>query len=996
MATESANPAGREQVLDEVLTAYLKAVDAGQPPDRREVLARHPELAPDLERFFADHDAIGRWTEPLGGPDVDTPPDAAGSRPDSPLGSFGDYELLGVLGRGGMGAVYKARQRSLNRPVALKVIRAGEPASPADVRRFRTEAEVVAQLEHPNIVPVHEVGERDGLLFLSMRLVEGGSLADQLDRFAAEPRVAAQLVADVARAVHFAHQRGVLHRDLKPGNVLLDADGRPLVTDFGLAKRVQGDSSLTQSGAIVGTPSYLAPEQASGTKGAVTTAADVWGLGATLYALLTGRPPFRGETVLETLEQVKEREPEPPRRGNPKVDRDLETICLKCLAKEAPRRYASALALAEDIERFLGGKPIQARPVGVWERGIKWVRRRPLAVAVGGLVLAMLLLGGAILVREAWQRAAIERAVEPALERAELLQEQERYEEALGILTVAEGQLEGRGLGALRERVNQRKRDVDMLMRLEEARLRLAFTGQEDGSDYAGADRLYAAAFKGYDLDVTVLDPEEAARLVRASAIRTHLIAGLDDWASIRSNLVKGGRGPLLALADLADDDPWRRRLRELRRRPDGPTLRTALEELAEDNGTFSQPPANLVLLAINLNQSGSWAAAERLLRKAQQRHPESFWVNFELAFTLLSRDPRNAAEAVRFYQAALALQPRSPAVYVNLGTALHRQGKSAEAFWATQKAIELKTTSAEAYNNFGAALLEQKKPAEAITALKQAIEFKPNFAEAYFHLGQALRAMGKLDDARTAWRKAVELKPDFAEARWSLGINLGRHGDFAEALEQVKRAQELGSRGPGWPASRAAWVRRAEVLAELDVKLPKILRGEAQPRDMVERIDLAEFCFFYLPEPRRRYLAAVQFYTEAFAADPKLADNLGRDHLSNAATAAFKAALGQGLDAGKLDERERARLRAQALDWVRADLARWRRAFEKNMAQMGPALAGHLRGEYLQGDHFAVLRDDAALSRLPAEEREAWRKLRAELEELLTRAGGKVPGPKK
>jgi serine/threonine-protein kinase len=396
MSNESASRAEREQVLDEVLTAYLKAVDAGQPPDRRVLLDRFLELAPDLERFFADQDAIGRWTEPLHRSDLDTPPDASGGRPALLLGSFGDYELLGVLGRGGMGVVYKARQQSLNRPVALKVIRAGEPVSLVDVRRFRTEAEVVAQLEHPNIVPVYEVGERDGFLYLSMRLVEGGTLADQIDRFATDPRAAAKLVATVARAVYFAHQRGVLHRDLKPGNILLDSHDRPLVTDFGLAKRVEEDSGLTQSGVIVGTPSYMAPEQAAAPKGTPTTTADVWGLGAVLYALLTGRPPFRGATVLETLEQVRTADPEPPHRANSRVDRDLETICLKSLQKDPAGRYPSAEALADDLERWLRGDPILAQPLPWAARVWRWSRRNPTvaSLAFATVILATVLLLG--------------------------------------------------------------------------------------------------------------------------------------------------------------------------------------------------------------------------------------------------------------------------------------------------------------------------------------------------------------------------------------------------------------------------------------------------------------------------------------------------------------------------------------------------------------------------------------------------------------------------
>lgn len=376
MADSASDPS-----LDAIIARYLQAVEAGKPPDRQALLAAHPSLAREIEAFLDDHARMQHMAEPLTLP-LAHPPEA-GDR----IRYFGDYELRTEIARGGMGVIYQARQITLDRVVAVKMLLAGPHASADETKRFRAEAEAAARLDHPAIVPIYEVGEHDGRQYLAMRYIEGVDLARRMRDHPLPPKEAARHVADVAAAIHHAHGRGVLHRDLKPSNVIVDVQGKVHVTDFGLAKRVDVDRDLTTTGEVLGTPCYMPPEQAAGSKD-VSVRSDVYSLGAILYALVTGRPPFQAETTLGTLRQVLEPHVEPaaPRTLNPAVPRDLETIVVKSLRKDPRARYASAAALAEDLERFLRDEPILARPAGVAERLLRWCRRRPATAALFGAV----------------------------------------------------------------------------------------------------------------------------------------------------------------------------------------------------------------------------------------------------------------------------------------------------------------------------------------------------------------------------------------------------------------------------------------------------------------------------------------------------------------------------------------------------------------------------------------------------------------------------------
>jgi len=366
----------------DILEDYLDRLHAGESPDRARLLKAYPNLASALdcldilESFAPEHGAETAEGERETGSSVN---DIAGI-------DFGPYRLLEEIGRGGMGVVYKARQKALDRTVAIKMILANHLASHEHVRRFQAEARAAARLQHANIVHIHDVGQLHGQHYFAMEFIDGASLADRIARGPLDLAEAARIVGLVARAVAHLHEQGIVHRDLKPSNILLDAQGQPYVTDFGLARFFSGESEQTATGVIAGTPSYMSPEQAAGRRDDIGPASDIYNLGAILYELLTGHPPFREENPLDTLMQVLSREPVLPRDWNPRIPRSLELICMKCLAKNPSGRYASAEALAEDLDRFSRGEALEARSPHLGQRFLRWLRRKPaLAARLGAL-----------------------------------------------------------------------------------------------------------------------------------------------------------------------------------------------------------------------------------------------------------------------------------------------------------------------------------------------------------------------------------------------------------------------------------------------------------------------------------------------------------------------------------------------------------------------------------------------------------------------------------
>lgn len=794
--------------------------------------------------------------------------DSSTTNVDGPLPAIAGYRLIGILGQGGMGVVYEGVQENLGRYVALKTLRADKVNDELRARLQR-EAEAIARLNHANIVQIYEVGEWQppaggpALPYLAMERVFGKSLGQWLAGQPQSAERAADFAAIMARAIHAAHQAGIVHRDLKPSNVLVQMaepdkapaqDAAPVlkITDFGLAKDVEAGASLTETGEVVGTPNYMAPEQAHARLEEIGPAADIYALGALLYEMLTSRPPFVGKTPLEVLMQVIAADPLAPRQLLPAIPRDLDTICMKCLEKEPRRRYASAAHLADDLARFLAGEPILARPLGPITRAARWCRRKPGVAAVWGLAASLLLGAGAagfwyqhdraVRATEELSRRAdaqrkhdlAERGMADALEQAReirarlekelhqaggvalLLNDPRRWsapidaakaalERAVAIKGGADGPVDGdllRDLQLLADHLQRDEADRLLALRLEKIRLDRS-TWVDGGFDNARALREYPDVFEQAGLclppDVRGGAPRlPSAGLLQQSAIREQLLAALDDWAFAA---VHAGRQQLatqlLAVARTVDPDPWRDRIRGL------PGERWVREELADqalaDEAVFSTlSPAFLELVGQMLRAPATTKPTADTDRGASNqkavqwlRHAQMRHpADFWLNFDLASvLLMEQPIDAAGYYRTALAVRRHSGAAWNNLGVALRQQKDFPAARHALLKAVEAEPGNAFAWTTLGLNLLDQHDVPAAIAACRKAVECEPRVALAWNNLGLALSRSQDQQGALSALRKAIELEPKFAKAWYNLGNVLYSAQDRAGARTAYETA---------------------------------------------------------------------------------------------------------------------------------------------------------------------------------------------------------------
>jgi tetratricopeptide (TPR) repeat protein len=829
------------QVDSQVRELLEEMLESGKTPE--EACRTRPDLLEQVRSQWRQICRVDAEIKALfdlkSGVSIDEPPSTA-------LPQIPGYEIEAVLGRGGMGVVFKARHCALDRTVAIKMLLAGSFASPQALARFRREAEALAGLGHPNIVQVYDAGDIEGRPYFAMEFLEGGSLAQQLSAAPQQPRRAAELVATLAGAVQFAHRRGIVHRDLKPANILVSADGTPKIADFGVALWAGGETRFTMSGIRVGTPSYMAPEQALGKASAMGPAVDVYALGAVLYELLTGRPPFVGESAVDTERQVIADDPIPPSRLNSKVALDLETICLKCLHKSPDRRYATAEELADDLHRFLEGKAVVARPVGPMERAAKWAARRPALATL--LVAAALSLAAAVGLgvwlqqqaglRRAEQAARTTRAreaIETTLKTAYDSARGEHWEQARSILATGRDHVPEADSDPLRGQLDQAAKDVQFAAELEKARLAFdvkpatIYFGMT--TSYPDQLKAYSHAFQQAGFDMSG-DAQTLAERIRGEPLAEQVVAALDEWAYAAFRLKQEPQQKqLLRIARLSEPDPeWRDRFRD----PGAWGDKQALLALAEQASRTRRPPGahHLAILGALLKMVGRQEEERQLLLEALSRRPEEYWLNFEMAQSR-SRDG-DYDEASKYWRVANALRPGNWRVLNQFGTALCISGNSEEAIPQLRRAVALDPKQGIVRANLMRALIKSGRPDAARDEFQSATQANPDIALIYHAYGAALFHEDRFEESLPPLRKAVALDPNELGLKGNFGLVLAKVGKWDEAIPVLQETIRLnaGHYGIhlGLGQSLAAVGRYNEAIAEFQWVCRKLERTGAPP----------------------------------------------------------------------------------------------------------------------------------------------------------------------
>ena len=718
------------------------------------------------------------------------------------LGELGDYELLEEIGRGGQGVVFRARQKSLNRNVALKVIGLGQWATPAHLKRFRLEAEAAASLDHPYIVPIYEVGEQDGQCYFSMKFIEGGQLDEVVKHTPISIRQAAELMAKVARTVHYAHEHGILHRDIKPGNILLDAKGETHLTDFGLARLVESESTVTRTLEVLGTPSYMAPEQAAGDNAKLTRATDVYGLGAVLYQLLTGHPPFAGGTTYETIKLLLETEPRQPRLWNPKIDRDLSTVCLKCLGKDPQRRYSSALALAEDLERWLKHEPIRARRTGVLTRGKKWVRRNPTTAVLTALLVALLAAISVIIWKsELAGRSPITGIAVLPFENASNEPNTEYLSEGISeALINSLSELQQLRVIARPTAFHYKRKDVEPRRVGRELGAAAVLTGkvrqmqdalsvQVDLVDTATGAQIWGARYDRKIADLVAIKQAIAQEVTAKLKLK-----------------LSGEEQRRLVKRDSTNAEAYQFYLRGRyfwnKRTSDG--IKQAIEHFQQ---SVERDP-NFALGYVGLADSYTgltfynFAAPHEAMPKAKESAIKALTLDdtlaeahATLAHILINYD-WNSSAAEKEFKRSIELNPEYATAHqwyaIHFLTAT---GRLEEAVQEMKKALELDPASLVMNTFMGATLSYTGRYDEAIDQCRRTIQMDPNFAVAHWHLGLAYEQKQLLDEAIEEFRKAISLSGGSPLMKAALARAYAKAQKTHEANEMLNELNELAKR---------------------------------------------------------------------------------------------------------------------------------------------------------------------------------------------------------